>query len=105
MTQKTGKTSRNSNINMPLPINEIASQIGTYFEQLKKWSLPYNIDSNYAVKRKFMCIVASLKKCYYLDIEFPYFVKYKKEKFNWKAFINKFGSANLEMYVQMCNNT
>lgn len=36
-------------------------------------------------------------------MEFPYFLKYKKEKFNWKAFINKFGSADMDTLTKMCN--
>lgn len=103
MVQKTGRGSSNANPTLPLPINQIASQLGSYLKQLKEKQLPYQVESNPSVKRKYLSLIASLNKCYFLDIEFPYFIKFKKEKFNWKAFINRFGNADMNTLTQMCN--
>lgn len=100
MSQKTGIVSGNSL--GPMDINQIATQLGGYLDQMKNRNLPHSINNNYSVKRKFFCLCASLHKCYYLDIEFPYFLQYKKKKFNWKAFINEFGSSDLNVYMEMC---
>ena len=103
MQQYTGQTSANSNIMTPLPINIIASQLGSLIDQIKGKPLPYPVENNYSIKRKYFYVLASLNKCYYLDIEFPYFLQYKKKKFNWKGFMNEFGSADLSLYIQMSN--
>jgi hypothetical protein len=105
MSRLSGQPSKNGDPNTPLQINDIANQLGNYFQKLMNMTLPYNIESNFQVKRKYMYLLASLKKCYYLDLEFPYFKKFKNEKFNWKAFMNQYGSADISTYIEICNKT
>jgi hypothetical protein len=100
--QKTGRTSNFANMTTPLPINQIANELGKYLNQIKSKNLPFHITSNYSLKRKFFYVLASLYKCYYLDMEFPYFLQYKKRKFNWNAFKNEFGSADIQVYIDLC---
>ena len=63
MSQKTGIVSGNSL--GPMDINQIATQLGGYLDQMKNRNLPHSINNNYSVKRKFFCLCASLHKCYY----------------------------------------
>lgn len=102
MTQEIGRMSQYANLTTPLAINQIAVELGKYIGQMKNRQLPYSVTGNYSNKRKFFYIQASLYKCYYLDMEFPYFLQYKKKKFNWNAFKNEFGSAEIQVYLDLC---
>ena len=73
--------------------------------QIKNSKMPLPLQQNPSYKRRFFYTCASLYKCLYLDLEFPYFLEYKKKKFNWKGFMYEFGSADLNVYIELTNAT
>jgi hypothetical protein len=101
MDQDGQQPSNFRNLQQPIELRVINDNLMTYMNQTKNFTLPYHLESNYSNKRRFYYILASLFKVLYMDQEFPYFLIKKQKKFNWKAFMNEFGSADLSVYFNL----
>ena len=101
MEQEGQQPSNFRKLQQPINLELINKYLISYMNQTKNFNLPYHIESNYSQKRKFYYILASLFKVLYMDVEFPYFKIKKQQKFNWKAFMNEFGSADLSVYSNL----
>lgn len=90
-----------TNLQQPIDLRTINEHLLSYKNQTKNKNLPYHLENNYSNKRRFYYILASLFKVLYMDQEFPYFLVKKQKKFNWKAFMNEFGNADMSVYMNI----
>ena len=100
--QKCGRKSNyEKNLQSPLGLASINKDLTNYMTNIMKTNLNYNITNNPQLKRRFFYNCASIYKSLYVDMEFPYFLEYKKKKFNWGGFMNNFATAQTQEYINI----
>lgn len=90
-----------ANLQQPVDFKSLNSNVQNCRGKIRNAQLGYQVNSNISLRRRFMFICAILSKSLYVDMEFPYFVEFKKKKFQWKEFMQDFNTASLEEYERI----
>ena len=101
MKSRQSRVSQWANLQTPIDFKSLNSNIQNCRNKILNAQMGYQVNSNPSNKRRFMFVCAIMSKSLYVDMEFPYFVEFKKKKFHWKEFMQNFNTASIEEYERL----